>query len=167
MKDETTGYQNNPQHYNNSYRDGGGQNRGQGCWNNNSNKQPICQVCIKIGHSKLVCYHHFDKQFVILVSSQSKGVNTNPQNHHNVGGNVNQNTPHVFATTKSANPFVASSETVTDPKWYVDNGASSHAIAYYNNIVHFSEYGGMEKVIVGNGDKLEISHINWQTSLNY
>lgn len=39
----------------------------------------------------------------------------------------------------------------------MDSGASSHVTANYNNMVQPSEYGGMGKVTVGNGAKLNIS----------
>lgn len=48
---------------------------------------------------------------------------------------------------------------VVDHNFYIKSGASNHVIADYNNVIHLSEYGGKDKVMVGNGNKLFISHI--------
>lgn len=46
-----------------------------------------------------------------------------------------------------------------DQGWYTDSGASNHVTSEYNNIVNPTDYGGKEKVVVGNDNKLAISHI--------
>lgn len=65
----------------------------------------------------------------------------------------------MFAATQNSNPFVANPETVVNPQWYADSGASSHVTADYSNMVNPAECGGKRKVTVGNGSELQISHI--------
>ncbi|KAL5856782.1 hypothetical protein ACOSQ3_004240 [Xanthoceras sorbifolium] len=55
--------------------------------------------------------------------------------------------------------FYATPETVADQSWYVDSGATNHITADMNNLSMRSEYRGKEKLIVGNGNQLTISHI--------
>ena len=43
--------------------------------------------------------------------------------------------------------------------WYLDNGATNHVTNALGNININSEYQGNEKLAVGNGEKLLISHI--------
>jgi hypothetical protein len=37
--------------------------RGRGCGNSSYNSRPICQVCGKLGHIALTCYHRFDNTY--------------------------------------------------------------------------------------------------------
>lgn len=41
----------------------------------------------------------------------------------------------------------------------MDSGATSHVTRDYNNMAQSSDYGGMEQVVVGNGNALNISHV--------
>lgn len=41
----------------------------------------------------------------------------------------------------------------------MDSGATSHATRDYNNMAQSSDYGGMEQVVVGNGNELNISYV--------
>ena len=54
--------------------------------------------------------------------------------------------------------FVASSHTVDDSSWYMDSGATNHITANLNNLSLQNDYKGKEKIIVGNGNSLSISH---------
>lgn len=51
----------------------------------------------------------------------------------------------------------ATPETLADPSWYADSGASNHVTNNYENITNAAEYGGKDCVTVGNGDKLSIT----------
>lgn len=46
---------------------------------------------------------------------------------------------------------------MADPNWYVDSGATNHVTDDYNNIASPMEYTCTELVIIGNGEKLQIS----------
>ena len=55
--------------------------------------------------------------------------------------------------------YIASPSTIMDPSWYVDSGATNYIIDDMHNISHKSDYKGNDKLSVGNGAKLNISHI--------
>lgn len=54
--------------------------------------------------------------------------------------------------------MLASPDSVADPSWYVDFGASNHIIADLDNLFIHGAYNGNDKVFVGNCMKLVISH---------
>ena len=54
---------------------------------------------------------------------------------------------------------MASPTIVNDPSWHIDDGATDHISADMNNLTQQDEYKGKEKVAVGNGTYLSISHI--------
>lgn len=122
--------------------------RGRGRGRSGGNNRPMCQVCGKFGHTALICYHRFDKEYSPS-SNEGRGSGGAPMN-----SNTN---PTVFAT-QASNPFVATLETVGDPSWYADSAATNHVTPDYNNITHPTEYGGTALVTVGNGEKLQISY---------
>ncbi|KAL5758821.1 hypothetical protein ACOSP7_021432 [Xanthoceras sorbifolium] len=55
--------------------------------------------------------------------------------------------------------MIAAPSTVADPNWYVDSGATNHITPDFNNLSINSEYKGTNRLAVGNGQKLPISHI--------
>lgn len=61
--------------------------------------------------------------------------------------------------TQNTNPFVVTPESVIDSGWYVNSGASNHVANDHNSLTNAYEYGGKERVIVGNGRALPITHI--------
>lgn len=67
--------------------------------NNQSSNKISCHLCRCPGHTIMNYFHHFDKSFMP------------PQND--------------FGNT-FANAYYASAETVQDPAWYLDSGASNH-----------------------------------------
>ncbi|KAL2470878.1 Retrovirus-related Pol polyprotein from transposon TNT 1-94 [Abeliophyllum distichum] len=48
---------------------------------------------------------------------------------------------------------------VEDQAWYADSGASHHVTTNKNNVDEAKEYGGKQKMVVGNGTSLQISHV--------
>ncbi|KAL5735772.1 hypothetical protein ACOSP7_030228 [Xanthoceras sorbifolium] len=68
----------------------------------------------------------------------------------------NQQVP---AYNQPTSAFYATPETVANQSWYVDSGATNHIITDMNNLSMRSEYRGKEKLIVGDGNQLTISHI--------
>ena len=87
------------------------------------------------------CYFRFDHKFV----------STNNTNHSNHSQQNNSN-GNVVA-------FVASPQTVDDSSWYMDSGATYHITANLNNLSLQQDYKRKEKIVVGNGHSLPISHI--------
>ncbi|KAL4038453.1 hypothetical protein IC575_002074 [Cucumis melo] len=115
----------------------------------NLNNGPTCQLCGKYGHSALVCYNRFNKEFSSpLVQNR---------NEHSSNGSVSPN-PAVFVSTQNATPF-ATPDTVVDPNWYIDSGATNHVTRECSNMTNPTEYSGIEKVTVGNGNRLNISYV--------
>lgn len=103
-------------------------------------------MCGKVGHSALVCYHRFDKEFS-LIQNRGTGNSNFPTNR----GNGQQ--PNMFMTTQQT----ATPKTLADPSWYADSGTSNHVTNNYDNISNPAEYGGKDCVTIGNGDKLSIT----------
>lgn len=50
-------------------------------------------------------------------------------------------------------------EHVQDPSWYMDMDASNHVTAELGNLTLSIDYTGKERIIVGNGFRLIISHV--------
>ena len=156
---------NNSNNYNNSGRNGGyrGRNRGRngGRWNNNS--RPVCQVCGKVGHIAMNCYHRFDRNY--QNNTQNGGMFTRTPNQYQSHQNQNQsnevpaltNSPHQ-ANYHQSTAYYATPETVGDPAWYADSGATNHVTPQLSNLSIHSDYQGYDKLAVGNGQQLHISH---------
>lgn len=54
------------------------------------------------------------------------------------------------------NAFIASPNTVCDPYWYFDSGASNHVTHDFERFQDISEHDGKNTLMVGNGEKLRI-----------
>ena len=67
-------------------------------------------------------------------------------------------TPSTYNKTPLA-AFMAIPETILDPCWYADGGTTNHVAATLDNTIMKTEYGGQEKLTIGNGKQLSISHI--------
>lgn len=74
------------------------------------------------------------------------------------GGSSHGNTANIAS-------FLTAPENTDLDSWYADSGASNHITADVGNLSQKSEYNGKENVVVGNGNKLSISHIG-SSSLN-
>ncbi|KAL5834541.1 hypothetical protein ACOSQ4_014038 [Xanthoceras sorbifolium] len=62
-----------------------------------------------------------------------------------------------FNTNSSA--YFASPDSVQDPAWYMDSGATNHVTSSLGNLSIQSYYNGNERLTVGNGQQLPIAHI--------
>ncbi|KAJ4720471.1 Retrovirus-related Pol polyprotein from transposon TNT 1-94 [Melia azedarach] len=91
----------------------------------------ICQICFRIGHEASKCWFRFNKKFT-----------TKPG-----------------ARNFQKKAYAATLETVTDPNWYLDSGATNHITNNLSNLSIGTEYKGNDQLAVGNGNKLLISHI--------
>lgn len=120
---------------------GGNNSRGRrGGRGRQSRDKPACQVCGKIGHTAVQCWHRFDKSYM----GQSSDDNDKQENH---------------------NAFIASPNSVRDPDWYFDSGASNHVTHDPDRFQEISEHNGKASLVVGNGEKLKI-HASGTTTLN-
>lgn len=88
-----------------------------------------CQICNRVGHSAIDCYHRMDYAY------------------------QGRNPPSRLTA------MVASNQLSGDQTWYTDIGATDHITSDINNLTLRSDYHGSEKVSVGNGASLSISHI--------
>ncbi|KAM6545892.1 hypothetical protein CsatB_026628 [Cannabis sativa] len=109
-------------------RGNGGRSRGRGRANNS---KPTCQVCGKYGHSAAVCYNRFDDSYM--------GSDPHTSNQNKTGQNNN-----------NPSAFIATPEVLDSEAWFADSGASNHITADPSVIPQKQEYGGKEKVTVGN-----------------
>lgn len=109
---------------------------GRGC-DGRGNPRPVCQICGKLGHLAPRCYSGFDHTIQGPNTASSSQNNTVPQ------------------------AFVVTASTVNDPSWYVDSGATAHVTADLANLSLSSDYKGKEKLTVGNGNSLPISHVGY------
>ncbi|KAM6545283.1 hypothetical protein CsatB_026019 [Cannabis sativa] len=105
---------------------GRGSVRGRGGRNssNRGGNCPICQVCGRMGHTALKCYHRFD------LSYQGEGNSTA------------QDSP------EEPQAMLATASSVNDPQWYLDSGASHHVIATDNALTDKIDYTGKGKLTV-------------------
>ena len=92
-------------------------------------ERPTCQICWKIGHYAIDCYHRMDFAY------QGK------------------NPPTKLATMANASNlhYTQNSET-----WLTDSGASDHVTANASNLNTQATYQGCEQVTVSNGQNLPI-----------
>ncbi|KAM6585640.1 hypothetical protein CsatB_012642 [Cannabis sativa] len=67
------------------------------------------------------------------------------------------------SSTKAA--LFASPETVADPAWYADSGATYHITTDFNNLTLQNDYHGSDKFMVANGVLIPITHTG-STSLS-
>ncbi|KAL5751167.1 hypothetical protein ACOSP7_025770 [Xanthoceras sorbifolium] len=144
----------------------------------------ICQLCGKTGHYSAICYSRFDQNFQGFKPQVNQGggfqgqarcsTGSNFQNnfqhqgnyHNNYQGNVVQSSGGYQINTggypmNAAHPnaaYIASPSTVAGPTWYIDSGATNHITADLNNLSVKNEYKGNERLAVGNGNLLPISH---------
>uniref|UniRef100_A0A2N9HHW9 Integrase catalytic domain-containing protein n=1 Tax=Fagus sylvatica TaxID=28930 RepID=A0A2N9HHW9_FAGSY len=96
-------------------------------------ERPTCQICWKIGHYAIDCYHRMDFAY------QGK------------------NPPTKLAAMANASnlQYTHNSET-----WLTDSGASDHITATASNLNTQAPYHGSEQVTVGNGQNLPIQSID-------
>lgn len=107
--------------------------RGRGGRTNSNNTRPVCQVCGKI------CYFRYDHGYMGSIpnaTNQNSAVVNNSGNHP---------------------AYMATSNTISDPNWYMNNMASNHITHDSANIDYMTSAYGKEKIKVGNGEKNQCS----------
>ncbi|KAH9672921.1 retrovirus-related pol polyprotein from transposon RE1 [Citrus sinensis] len=103
--------------------------------------QPRCQVCCIIGHTAATCKDRFNKDFI-------------PATRYPHQSNYNQG-----YSQRNMSAYMATPEAVMDDGWYLDSGATHHLTNDLNNLSISEPYEGNEKLLIGNGHGLTISHI--------
>ncbi|KAF7841251.1 Retrovirus-related Pol polyprotein from transposon TNT 1-94 [Senna tora] len=140
-----------PNHSSNNFqsRQGFQQGRGRGRINQWQGQRAQCQVCGKWGHIAVNCYNRYNQNFTedALVQAQSQ-------------------MPSSSTSAAPAQALLATPETLIDPDWYPDSGASNHLTNNADNIQQKQPYDGGETVRIGNGKGLEIHHIGHSSLLS-
>ena len=105
-----------------------------------------------------VTYQNSD---VAGANSQSSFYNShNSGSDHPAAFNCFNGTTNASQFQSSTNFHTAPSpETVEDPSWYIDSGASTHITVDSGKLFNMQPYYGTESLLVGNGNALEIKHI--------
>ena len=113
---------------------------------NSQNSKPQCQIYGKIGHTTLICYH-------------KANLNYTPQPPRNFNTAFTPTPPYSFNQNQPA----ASPNSLTDNAWFMDFGATHHFTPDIYMMQNPNLYQGTDRVMVGNGKKLPISHIGNST----
>lgn len=100
-----------------------------------------CQLCDRRGHIALNCRRRFDIHFRNTSNSLSNQFNYS-MNHQAYAANV-----------------ASSANSVADSTWYPDSGANNHMTPDVGLLRTPVAYNGSEKVQIGSGEGLSISHI--------
>ena len=119
----------------NSNHQGRGKRRNEGFFGRRNDNKPICQICGKQGHIALTFWHIMDESF------QPTSFSTSSSNNYKT-------------TVCMATPDI-----MIDPSWYADSGATNHVTVEMNNLSLKKPYEGHEKLMIGNGKSLDITHI--------
>ncbi|KAM1541869.1 hypothetical protein ACFX15_011235 [Malus domestica] len=110
-----------------------------------ANQYPIlvCQICGKKGHTALECFHRNNYAYqgapppptLTALSAQGPSSFSPPSTESH---------PHGFSAADT---------------WVLDTGATHHMTANLNNLSQATAYTGDEKIIIGNGQGLDVKHI--------
>ncbi|KAL3634075.1 hypothetical protein CASFOL_021129 [Castilleja foliolosa] len=136
--------------FNNSYRGRGNRGgfRGRG---RSQGSRVTCQVCQVAGHTADRCWHRYDQSYGGQ-GQQQGNVSNERDNNNNLsnGRNPTLNMAHLPNNSNTSNE---------EGWWFPDSGASAHVTNDMNNLHSASEYGGSNRLQMGNGQGEHISHI--------
>ncbi|KAH9648851.1 hypothetical protein KPL70_025766 [Citrus sinensis] len=102
---------------------------------NSSDPKGPCQICWKMEHTAAECWHRFKKNYV----------------------------PQPNRKREQRGVYVTAAEGQSSGAWYLNSGATNHVTNTLGNISINSEYQSNDKLAIGNGEKLLISHIGYST----
>ncbi|KAL5772665.1 hypothetical protein ACOSQ2_012589 [Xanthoceras sorbifolium] len=100
--------------------------KGRGRTKYNNNGRPQCQICHRVGHSADRCCYRFDQSFQL----QNNG----------------QNVGNKFVGPGQMSAMIATPDSVADPLWYTDSGATDHCTPKGQNLLNKVDYQVKEKV---------------------
>lgn len=89
-----------------------------------------CQICNRKNHTAVQCWYRFDKDFTAAP-----------------------------ANDRPSAAYVAAPGSLLDGNWCPDSGATHHLTSDLNNLHIRNQYDGPDRIKVGNGNTLSISHI--------
>jgi histone deacetylase 1/2 len=129
------------QNYNRGGRFFNNRGYGRSNWNQNSSSQPRvqCQICGRGGHIAADCWQRFNQDY--QPPPQANNVQFSQQH---------QTTDQFNLVTPTAS---------LDPLWYPDSGATHHITNDEHNLSVKTNYTAAERVRIGNGSGLHISHV--------
>lgn len=110
-----------------------------------------CQLCDKYGHTAVQCWHRFDENYQ---GSNQASENSSTFNHSG-RAMISEQT---IDADPSISALMAVPETVFDPSWYPDSGATNHITPYSSNMFSKSVYNGDGRIKMANGDTTHIHH---------
>ncbi|KAH9752513.1 retrovirus-related pol polyprotein from transposon RE1 [Citrus sinensis] len=144
---------------------------------NSDDSMNTCQICFKVGHTAVECWHRFEENYIPQSPRQfqkGKGsksayianyepayipyypTNDNPWSVNNNGLHMSQS-GYPCASNNSGMPWVGTAsaaycEGPADEGWYLDSGATHHLTNSMGNLNIRDEFRGNEKLIIGNGE---------------
>lgn len=95
-----------------------------------------------MGHIATICFHRYDK------------LDTNPSN--NTGTNFVLQTS---LTNESPFALMAFPESLQDPSWYLDSGASNHVTTELGNLSLKGSHLFVKNIVVADGTKISITAV--------
>ena len=98
-----------------------------------------CQLCGRVAHSVFHCWYRFDENLTAPTLHATQSQNDDSNNH-------------------SAQAMLAASTNHIDDSWYPNTGATHHLTHDLGNLMVKNEYNGGDRVQVGDGTALTISH---------
>ncbi|XP_016197240.1 uncharacterized protein LOC107638463 [Arachis ipaensis] len=150
----------------NNYRGGFRGSRGRGYFRGTGRSswwqgsRPQCQLCGKLGHTAVQCFHRFNQDFMNPQMQPLNAAQPPSAAFHN--GTSSQNSQQRFQEVKTQPPaplnpqaFLTLPSALPDTAWYPDSGASHHITFDKRNLITGSDYDGTEQVFGGNGQDLQ------------
>ncbi|KAJ3708372.1 hypothetical protein LUZ61_012077 [Rhynchospora tenuis] len=98
-----------------------------------------CQICFKKGHTARVCWWRCDMRYTDDYNA--------PQ------------APSSFSGPPQAHVAQTSTPSTASPDWFLDSGATHHITSDINNLSSFEPYAGPDRLQIGDGQGMHISHI--------
>ncbi|KAL6344904.1 hypothetical protein AAG906_006662 [Vitis piasezkii] len=112
----------------------------------------VYQLCGKMEHTTVKCFHRFDVYFQSppRAQNQQPPVPSRPiQNSHQ----------QLDSTNTSPHAYIVAPDLDSNTSWFVDSGATHHMTTDSNTLDVSDHYSGTGNVVVGNGQTLDISSV--------
>ncbi|RVW59231.1 Retrovirus-related Pol polyprotein from transposon RE1 [Vitis vinifera] len=138
----------------------------------------VCQLCGKMGHTAMKCFHRFDvyfqsppraqnQQFSSLHQPQQPQLQPPPlhQPQYYSTGPLVPSRPiqnshqQLDSTNTSPHAYIVAPDLNSNTSWFVDSGATHHMTTDSNTLDVSDHYSGTGNVVVGNGQTLDISSV--------
>ncbi|KAL9460181.1 hypothetical protein AB3S75_003395 [Citrus x aurantiifolia] len=148
----------------------------------NDEQSVVCQICFKSRHTATECWHRFKENYVPQYMKKGRNQRSAYMAYYDAP------TESSWSTTGSGMPqmhnpsftpymsdlvnlsgagagaaYVVNFEGPADEGWYLDSGATHHLTNNMANMHVRDEFNGNDKLIIGNGKGLSITHIGSTT----